>query len=53
MNADLLSNLYTAGKFVANSIGRSSGLIDPDARFALNYIKSNLTLDKIAELKKQ
>ena len=53
LNADLLSNLYTAGKFIANSRWRSSWLIDPDARFALDFIKSNLTLDKISELKRK
>lgn len=52
MNADLLSNLYKVAKSVANSSVRSSWLIDPDAKLALWYITSNLTLDKITELKK-
>lgn len=53
MNSDLLSNLYGIAKTVANSTVRSSGLLDPNAQFKLNYIKSNLTLEKIAELKKR
>lgn len=52
MNADLLSNLYKVARSVANSSVRSSWLIDPDAKLALWYITSNLTLEKITNLKK-
>lgn len=53
LGADLLSNLYTAASKIANSTVRSSGLLDPDAQLALNFVKSNLTLDRIKQLKQE
>lgn len=53
LNSDILSNLYSVATAVAKSPIRSSNIFtNPDIRFKLDFIKSNLTVDKIWELKR-